>query len=313
MPLSVKDDMMPFTKLNSNYSLHDSITSFDSSVSSSPPTTATTTTATRIIHNGDQETRMKQLNNQVEQLSLSNARLARANRSLKVECERIIDEQTTELKQALKLSIEQNIRLQRANRLLQDDYISKTEELNNIKMDQIRKMKNVGPEYEYLVQVINLMYRQLAGKSNCETTCCFTDKPLDASSSLILSPQQKDNNEMKHICRPEVKSHNIPTGSMASILEQENNQLKDEMDALIQDRDALHQLLTDKQEDNETLKYELKVKDDIVKKLENDFEKMEMEVTDLQKDWCRKSSNRNEIRTPESSFSDLHAFPSVPT
>ncbi|KAI8642192.1 hypothetical protein BD408DRAFT_432621 [Parasitella parasitica] len=309
MPLSIRDDIMPFTKLTSNYSLHDSITSFDSSVSSATPTT----TPTRKIHNGDQETRIKQLNNQVEQLSLSNARLARANRNLKLECERIIDEKTTDLKQALKSSIEQNIRLQRANRLLKDDYFSKTEELNNIKMDQIRKMKDMGPEYEYLVQVVNLMYRQLAGKSNCESTCCFTDKPLHSSSSLILAPQKEDD-EMKHICRPEIKSHNIPTGSIASVLEQENNQLKDDMDILIEDRDALYQLLKDKEEDNETLKYELKVKDDIVKKLENDFEKMEMEVTDLQKDWCHKSLNRNnEIRTPESSFSDLHAFPSVPT
>jgi regulator of replication initiation timing len=120
MSLSIKDDILPFNKLTSNYSLHDSIASFDSSTSSTTPT------ATRIIHNGDQETRIKQLHNQVEQLSLSNARLVRANRILKLDCDRIIDEQTTDLKQALKLSVEQNIRLQRANRLLKDDYISKT-------------------------------------------------------------------------------------------------------------------------------------------------------------------------------------------
>ncbi|KAF1797773.1 hypothetical protein FB192DRAFT_1396050, partial [Mucor lusitanicus] len=282
MPLSIKDDIIPFnTTLSSNYSIHDSFASFDSSTSSSTPTTAT-----RIIHNGDQETRIKQLHNQVEQLSLSNARLVRANRILKLDCDRIVEEKTTHLKQALKLSVEQNIRLQRANRLLRDDYLSQTEELNNIKMEQIRKMTNVGPEYEYLVQVINLLYRQLAGKSDCETTCCFTEKPLYASSSLIVSPQkqqQQGNDEMKHICRPEIKSHNIPAGGMASALEQENNQLRDGMDILIDDRDALYQLLKDKEEDNETLKYELKVKDDIVKQLENDFEKMELEVTDLQK------------------------------
>ncbi|KAL0135605.1 hypothetical protein V8B55DRAFT_1394734 [Mucor lusitanicus] len=316
MPLSIKDDIIPFnTTLSSNYSIHDSFASFDSSTSSSTPTTAT-----RIIHNGDQETRIKQLHNQVEQLSLSNARLVRANRILKLDCDRIVEEKTTHLKQALKLSVEQNIRLQRANRLLRDDYLSQTEELNNIKMEQIRKMTNVGPEYEYLVQVINLLYRQLAGKSDCETTCCFTEKPLYASSSLIVSPQkqqQQGNDEMKHICRPEIKSHNIPAGGMASALEQENNQLRDGMDILIDDRDALYQLLKDKEEDNETLKYELKVKDDIVKQLENDFEKMELEVTDLQKDYYYKNSNRNNksngIQSPESSFSDLHSFPSVPT
>ncbi|KAK4509027.1 Pre-mRNA-splicing factor [Mucor velutinosus] len=314
MPLSIKDNIIPFsTTLNSNYSIHDSFASFDSSTSSSTPATAT-----RIIHNGDQETRIKQLHNQVEQLSLSNARLVRANRILKLDCDRIVEEQTTHLKQALKLSVEQNIRLQRANRLLRDDYLSQTEELNNIKMEQIRKMTNVGPEYEYLVQVINLLYRQLAGKSDCETTCCFTEKPLHSSSSLIVSPQkQQDNDEMKHICRPEIKSHNIPAGGLASALEQENNQLRDGMDILIDDRDALYQLLKDKEEDNETLKYELKVKDDIVKQLENDFEKMELEVNDLQKDYHYRTSNRNTksnaMRSPDSSFSDLHSFPSVPT
>jgi hypothetical protein len=132
-------------------------------------------------------------------------------------------------------------------------------------------MKHVGPEYEYLVQVIHLLYRQLAGKSaDCQSTCCFTEKPIS-------------NKEEKHICRPIIKSHNIPAGSIATVLEQENHQLREGMDILMDDRDALYQLLKDKEEDNETLKYELKVKDDIVKQLESDFEKMELEVTDLQK------------------------------
>lgn len=131
-------------------------------------------------------------------------------------------------------------------------------------------MKEVGPEYEYLVQVIHLLYKQLAGKSNCKETCCFTDKPTEINKSV------------EHACRPIVKSH-IPAGTMATQLEQENNQLREGMDILINDRDALYQLLKDKEEDNETLKYELQVKDDIVKQLENDFEKMELQVTDLQK------------------------------
>jgi hypothetical protein len=130
-------------------------------------------------------------------------------------------------------------------------------------------MKHVGPEYEYLVQVIHLLYSQLAGKStNCQSTCCFTDKPII---------------EERHVCRPIIKSHNIPAGNIATVLEQENNKLREGMDILLDDRDALYRLLKDKEEDNETLKYELKVKDDIVKQLENDFEKMELEVTDLQK------------------------------
>lgn len=136
-------------------------------------------------------------------------------------------------------------------------------------------MKNVGPEYEYLVQVINLLYRQLAGKSNCTETCCFTEKP---TTDLSLTQDKLP----LHVCRPIVKSH-IQSGNIASLLEKENNQLRDGMDILINDRDALYQLLKDKEEDNETLKYELQVKDDIVKQLENDFENMELQVSDLQK------------------------------
>lgn len=117
-------------------------------------------------------------------------------------------------------------------------------------------MKSVGPEYEYLVQVVNLLYRQSAGKSNCEETCCFTEK-----KSTRTKQQQ-------HYCRPTIKSH-IQGGALVSRLEQENYQL-------MHDRDSLFTLLQDKE-------YELKVKDDIVKQLERDFTKMELEVSDLQK------------------------------
>lgn len=69
-----------------------------------------------------EENRLNQLYNQIEQLGLANAKLLRANRVLKLDCDKIVEEKTMELKQQLKLSIEQNIRLQRSNRLLQDEY-----------------------------------------------------------------------------------------------------------------------------------------------------------------------------------------------
>lgn len=283
MTFSLKDDSVHSHELGSQYNLqhHDSFSSFESG---SPA-------VQRKIQSGDGETRLKQLYNQVEQLTLSNARLTRANRNLKLECDKMIEEKTFELKQALQMSVEHNIRLQRSNRLLKDEYLIQSVniylslfssvliyiqvELDNIKKDQIKKMKNVGPEYEYLVQVINLLYRQLAGKSDCNETCCFTEKPTLEQETMIQDhlPQ--------HICRPVVKSH-IQSGNLASLLEKENNQLRDGMDILINDREALYLLLKDKEEDNETLKYELQVKDDIVKQLENDFENMELQVSDLQ-------------------------------
>lgn len=80
----------------------------------------------RKIQHGDAETRIKQLNQQIEQLSLSNARLVRSNRMLKLDIEKMVQEKTMEINQALKSSIEQNIRLQRANRLLKQDIDTKT-------------------------------------------------------------------------------------------------------------------------------------------------------------------------------------------
>lgn len=75
---------------------------------------------------GDAETRIKQLTQQVEQLSLSNAKLLRSNRMLKLDIEKLIEEKTMEVTKALKSTIEQNIRLQRANRLLKQDIDHKT-------------------------------------------------------------------------------------------------------------------------------------------------------------------------------------------
>ncbi|KAI8367241.1 hypothetical protein BD560DRAFT_399647 [Blakeslea trispora] len=296
MSLSVQDEYSSFHEVSSNYSFRDSYTSLDSSQQQQQ---------SRKIYSGEHETMLKHLYGQIEQLTLSNARLVRANRVLKLECDRIVEEKTAQLQQALKVSVEQNIRLQRANRILQDEYTVQTEKLNHIKQDQIRQMKI-----------------QLAGKTPCDATCCFTGKsskekheessppvtltsaPPSPSSSRPASTTSVPN---RHMCRPIIKSH-IPGGNLAVALEQENNQLRDGMDILMNDRDALYQLLKDKEEDNETLKHELKVKDDIVKQLENDFEKMELEVTDLQKDWCY-----GKDCSPGSFLSELHSFPSVPT
>ncbi|KAI8886020.1 hypothetical protein K501DRAFT_178687 [Backusella circina FSU 941] len=206
------------------------------------------------MYSGDQEDRINQLSQQVESLSLANARLMRTNRVLKLDSEKLLDQKAGEVKQALKVMTERNIRLQRAARLLKDEYDIQTQELNMMKQNQLHSNTNkIGPEYEYL----------LAGKPQCTETCCFTERPLSKE---------------KHNCRPHLSSHlSEPT------LEQENDQLRDSIDTLMKDRDALYQLLNDKEQSNKALEYELSVKDGIVKQLEQDFEKMEIEVNHLQK------------------------------
>jgi hypothetical protein len=103
----------------------------------------------------------------------------------------------------------------------------------------------------------------LAGKPQCTETCCFTEKPLLKG---------------KHNCRPHINSH-ISEPS----LEEENDKLRESIDVLMKDRDTLYQLLNDREQSNKSLEYELSVKDGIVKQLEQDFEKMEIEVNHLQK------------------------------
>ncbi|KAI9491590.1 hypothetical protein BDB00DRAFT_832097 [Zychaea mexicana] len=170
-------------------------------------------------------------------------------------------------------------------------------EMNQMRNDQIRKMKNVGPEYEYLVQMINLLYRQLQGKPTCEKTCCFTNKPLSQGFSVLTLPpddSQDQRAKPQHICRPAIHSH-VNGGSLAVASQQENARLREEMDQVKHDRDSLYEVIHEKEEDLETLKRELKMKDDIVSQLEKDFERMEVEVVDLQKDW-RQSDRYSELR-----------------
>lgn len=107
LSMSVKDELLNYHDLNNNNTTYSSL---------QPPEP----------QQQQEENRLKQLYNQIEQLTLTNARLVRANRMLKLDCDRIVEEKTLELRQALKLSIEQNIRLQRSNRLLQYEYQQKS-------------------------------------------------------------------------------------------------------------------------------------------------------------------------------------------
>ncbi|CAO3613424.1 unnamed protein product [Cunninghamella echinulata] len=204
-----------------------------------------------------------------------------------------------------------NVQLQRNNRLLMDDMLVKTEEISNLKNDQIRQMKNVGPEYEYLVQMIHLLYRQLDGKTSCDKTCCYTNLPLSQGFSVLTLPPEESKDqkpEAQHICRPVIHS-NISSGDLASSLQKENHSLRQEIVKIKADHEELYHLINEKDEVAEVLKSELRMKDAIVTQLEKDFERMELEVLDLQKDWHYPDRIKS-----ESSFSDIHhAFPLPPS
>lgn len=59
--------------------------------------------------------------------------------------------------------------------------------------------------------------------------------------------------------------------------------LRQELEDMRNDKENLYDMLHEKEDDLETLKCELKMKDNIVTQLEKDFERMELEVVDLQK------------------------------
>ncbi|RUS12792.1 hypothetical protein BC937DRAFT_87014, partial [Endogone sp. FLAS-F59071] len=113
-----------------------------------------------VIHGGESSTRIRQLESQVESLTLQTVKLQRVNRLLKIDADNLIKEKTKGLEEQIAGLTLQNVRLQRANRLLMEELEDRTKEINQIREDVIIKMNAVGPEYEYLVQMVNLLHRQ---------------------------------------------------------------------------------------------------------------------------------------------------------
>lgn len=100
---------------------------------------------------------------------------------------------------------------------------------------------------------------------------------------LTLPPENEEQRpEPQHICRPVIHS-NISRGTLATSLEQENGQLRQQMETNKMEQEDLYLLLKEKDHVAEVLKSELRMKDAIVSQLEKDFERMELEVLDLQK------------------------------
>ncbi|KAI8340867.1 hypothetical protein BC941DRAFT_511166 [Chlamydoabsidia padenii] len=249
------------------------------STSSFELTEDTPPTPRRQVQNTDVHTRLRQLEYDIEQLTLSNVRLLRTNRILKLDCDRLVDEQTQLLKEELQELRRMNVQLQRSNRLLQDDMAIKTEELRSMRDDQIRQMKNVGPEYEYLVQMIHLLYRQIDGKTNCDKTCCYTNQPLSQGFSVLTLPPETEEQrpEAQHICRPVIHSTRPDTS-----LKKENRRLLQDLANLKLVQNDLQLLLMEKDQVAEVLTRELQMKDAMVSQLESDFSRMELQVMDLQ-------------------------------
>ncbi|CAO3624350.1 unnamed protein product [Cunninghamella blakesleeana] len=160
--------------------------------------------------------------------------------------------------------------------------------INQLQDDQVLQMKNVGPEYEYLVQMLNLLHRQINGDINCESTCCYTSAPIDQSTMIMtLPPENEDHEEgveAQHICRPIIHS-SISQGSYATELEKKVIRLEQKIEELDNEKEMTLRQLSFKDEDIEMLKKELQIKDDIVSQLEQDFMDLEEKLVLFQKDF----------------------------
>ncbi|KAG1178125.1 hypothetical protein G6F70_003593 [Rhizopus microsporus] len=250
----------------------------------------------REIKQGDSDTRTRQLEAQIEQLTLQNVKLQRTNRLLKVDTDNLIEQRTSPLEKMIEELTIANIKLQRTTRLLQQELDEKTEQLNRLKENQILQMKSVGPEYEFLVQNINLLQRQLAGHPICEGTCCFTMKPVDHSTMVMTLPSTDNDEdgeeelEAQHICRPVIHS-DISQGSYATELEHRIIRLEQIIEELDQEKEQILRQQSYKDNDLETLKKELKIKDEIVSQLEQDFMCLEDQLEHLQKQLQEKGTD----------------------
>lgn len=102
---------------------------------------------------------------------------------------------------------------------------------------------------------------------------------------MTLPPSdQPDDQEMEaqHICRPVIHS-SISQGSYATELENKILRLEQVIEELDAEKEQFMKQMSYKDNDLETLKRELRIKDDIVSQLEGDFLSLEDQLACLQK------------------------------
>lgn len=175
--LVISPDVTPRFSVNSNlmnYSIPSSNNKDESTKKYSTLTPLKDMNNKREIQRGDSDTRTRQLEAQIEQLTLQNVKLQRTNRLLKVDTDNLIEQKTSPLEKTIQELTVANVRLQRASKLLQQELDEKTNQLNIFKQNQILQMKSIGPEYEFLLQTINLLQRQVS-QLLVLSVVCITD------------------------------------------------------------------------------------------------------------------------------------------
>ncbi|RUS13285.1 hypothetical protein BC937DRAFT_95561, partial [Endogone sp. FLAS-F59071] len=122
----------------------------------------------------------------------------------------------------------------------------------------------------------------ITGHPDCGETCCFTETPISNTTVILPADAGQHAKGPHHICRPVIHSP-ISRSGYAVELEKKSVHLEEMLGKMDELKEELLRQLEEKDTDTETLKQELRIKDEIVSQLEEDFVKIEEQVSALQK------------------------------
>lgn len=97
-----------------------------------------------------------------------------------------------------------------------------------------------------------------------------------------MAPVDPPTTDTHHNCRPMIHS-TVSQGSYAAELEHKISHLEHVVNELTAEKEAMHRQQAYKDDDLQTLKNELEMKDAIVSQLEQDFMDLEKQLTIIQK------------------------------
>ncbi|KAL1918676.1 uncharacterized protein VTP21DRAFT_2698 [Calcarisporiella thermophila] len=114
------------------------------------------------VQNAEDTTRIRQLESQVEQLTLQNVRLQRDSRLQKMNADREIESTRKQAEEDLHSLRLVNVRLQRANRILSQELDENVHEIQRLR--QANAEAGLGAEYQFLVKQLTLMHQQMVSE-----------------------------------------------------------------------------------------------------------------------------------------------------
>ncbi|CAO3589333.1 unnamed protein product [Absidia cylindrospora] len=198
----------------------------------------------------------------IETLTLENAKLQRANRLLKVDREDWLEKRLKPLNQHIRELTVTNVRWQRAAKLLQQDVEEAQQQLADWKHYQVTRIPQMDPEYQFLVNMIYHLQSQINGRTTCKET--------NGNTMKSRSINHTDSQEM-----PEEISRKASHSACNTVSNwDELSLLVDKIHILEQNLDTTLKQLSQKNHALAQLESELQNKNQLMTRLEKDFDEM---------------------------------------